>query len=440
MIKLIILLSIASNFIFSEDIYKFIWTNSHIGEASKKMIRTDINNEFKYFDNTHSYAINKDGTLWRYKDEAWIPFSSRTLWKEIHVGSQHSIALRDNGTIFTWGKNSDGALGLGTQVWEVEYPTQIGFDEDWVDVTAGTNFSLAVKKDGTLWGWGSNYKYALSEDNIFLYGSEVPIRVGKDNDWARIYCTYFHIVGLKKDGSLWEWGANDILGFETIEKPKRIGKNNDWLTVSIGDEYVLALKKDSTLWGYGTNLMYQLGDSTFNGADDFKKISENDKWKSFSTYFYTSFGIKADGTLWTWGYNTLDDLNEFTDEKNLLSTPTQIGQQTDWIEVKSSIFKEVFLATKKSKVLPVESNLDEEISYYPIPFDDYIYLDITLDKKEFVEISVQNLFGENLEYFNKSWLNKGENSVKINLKNYKKGIYFISLKYDNKVITKKIIK
>ncbi|MCK6695286.1 MAG: chromosome condensation regulator RCC1, partial [Thermoanaerobaculia bacterium] len=77
-------------------------------------------------------------------------------WQQVAAGGEHTLAIKNNGTLWAWGSNSLGKLGIGMQ--RDQYtPVQVGSDSNWAQVTAGGGHSLAIKSDGTLWAWGSNY-------------------------------------------------------------------------------------------------------------------------------------------------------------------------------------------------------------------------------------------------------------------------------------------
>lgn len=76
---------------------------------------------------------------------------------------------------------------------------------DWSAVAAGHGYSIALKKDGSMWTWGYNRDGQLGNGmNKFL---NTPARIGTDNDWSELACA-FHSMALKKDGSMWAWGYN----------------------------------------------------------------------------------------------------------------------------------------------------------------------------------------------------------------------------------------
>ena len=124
---------------------------------------------------------------------------------------------------------------------------------------------MALKKDGTLWAWGNNDFGELGLGDTIE--QHAPTQVGTANDWAAAYCLGHHSVALKKDGTLWAWGENSYgqLGVgDTTDRssPTQVGSARDWAAIAPGgsDSYhTLALKKDGTLWAWGFNRFGQLG-------------------------------------------------------------------------------------------------------------------------------------------------------------------------------------
>jgi alpha-tubulin suppressor-like RCC1 family protein len=83
---------------------------------------------------------------------------TNTNWQAVAAGGAHSVALQSDGTLWTWGLNEDGQLGNGTDgpFTNVTTPQRIGTDTDWVAISAGRDHTLALRTDGSLWAWGDN--------------------------------------------------------------------------------------------------------------------------------------------------------------------------------------------------------------------------------------------------------------------------------------------
>ncbi len=179
----------------------------------------------------------------------------------------HSLFISPEGSLYAWGKNEYGQLGDGTMD-DKTIPTPIGNpDSRWIAVSSGYDHTMAIKDDGTLYGWGNNEAGVLG---LEIPGdSELsPTQVGSDNDWAQISSGSSFNIAIKTDGSLYAWGDNyygELGDGTTTEKssPVRIGQENDWISVSAGDMHCLALKSDGTLHAWGQNDFGQLGDGTY---------------------------------------------------------------------------------------------------------------------------------------------------------------------------------
>lgn len=98
-------------------------------------------------------------------------------WESIEFGGYHALAIKNNGTLWAWGKNTDGQLGIGNTT-DHFTPVQVGSDSDWQMISAGKWHSLAVKNDGSLWAWGWNLSGQLGngtyDDSLFPIQVECP--------------------------------------------------------------------------------------------------------------------------------------------------------------------------------------------------------------------------------------------------------------------------
>lgn len=297
------------------------------------------------------------------------------------AGRDHTLALKPDGTIWAWGSNFNGQLGVGSAVESIELPVQIGTANDWSDISAGGDNSYAIKTDGTLWAWGSN-QFGQIGDGLTGLGSNSrsPKKVGTATSWKNVSAGSTYTMAIKTDGSLWAWGTNLFgqLGFPgSAFVPTRVGAATDWKTVSTSVQHTVAIKNDGSLWGWGSNSYFQLGDESITGTTGPIKLGPSFTWKTIDAGFnftmgittdgkrwtcgfdewgqlgngvfsqealsFTNFdpavtwkdiavgynfvvGIKTDGTLWTWGFK----IGTFEDKTNV---PVQIGTAADWQSV-----------------------------------------------------------------------------------------------------------
>jgi alpha-tubulin suppressor-like RCC1 family protein len=115
------------------------------------------------------------------------------------------VAVKSDGTLWTWGRNEWGQLGDGTMV-NQSSPVQVGSTTNWRSVAAGHEHTVAVKSDGTLWTWGRNEWGQLGDGT--MVNQSIPVQVGSATNWQSVAAGHEHTVAVKSDGTLWTWGGN----------------------------------------------------------------------------------------------------------------------------------------------------------------------------------------------------------------------------------------
>ena len=171
---------------------------------------------------------------------------SLTNWLSVSA-SYACLAVKTNGTLWSWGYNNSGELGLGDSgnYARRSSPTQVGALTNWKQVFVSNSCTVATKTDGTLWSWGFNGNGTLGLGNTTSYSS--PKQIGALTNWSFVAATASAGVSIKTDGTLWSWGAGSLgqlgLGNSTFySSPKQVGLLTSWLTVSTGENNMIALK------------------------------------------------------------------------------------------------------------------------------------------------------------------------------------------------------
>lgn len=126
-------------------------------------------------------------------------------WKCIDAGGSHSLAITEEGRLWVWGKNSNYALGINDGSTYKSLPTLISSATDWKIASGGINHTLAIKENNTLWGWGENISGQLGDGSVL--NRVAPVQIGTATDWTFIDGGEQYSAFLK-GGSLLSTGSN----------------------------------------------------------------------------------------------------------------------------------------------------------------------------------------------------------------------------------------
>ena len=258
------------------------------------------------------------------------------LFRQVAAGGYHTVGVKTDGTLWSWGNNSWGQLGDGTTS-NKSTPVQVGTASDWQLVVAGYGHTIATKTDGTLWAWGGNSYYQLGDGTA--ENKSNPVQVGTGSDWQSVVAGEFHTMAIKTDGTLWAWGNNSSgqLGDGTTtskSSPLQIGTATNWQSVAARYRHTVAVKTDGTLWVWGDNYRGQLGDGTEVDKYSPVQIGTASDWHSVAAGSSHTAAVKTDGTLWAWGGNA--------------GSPVQVGSATDWDSVAAGYWHTVAVKTDGS--------------------------------------------------------------------------------------------
>ena len=277
----------------------------------------------------------------------FIAYSSyaQCEWSSISVGISHTLGVKTDGSLWAWGSNYEGQLGDGSNISKTA-PVQVGTQNSWSQIAEALYHSLAIRNDGTLWSWGSNGFGMLGDGTTTNKNS--PVQVGTDT-WIRISAKTYYSLGIKSNGTLWIWGTSDsgVHGTGTSSTfqssiPLQIGTSSNWAEISAGNGHVLAIKNDGTLWSWGWNGTGALGTNDWTGLPT--QVGTSNEWSHISAGPYNSAAIKNNGTLWFWGYNAYGQFGNGQTAGNYY-VPTQIGAETNWLDVKTGDAHTIALKT-----------------------------------------------------------------------------------------------
>jgi len=259
-----------------------------------------------------------------------------TNWCQVSAGRCHTAAVKTDGTLWTWGYNYFGRLGNNSTLARSSPGTTVGGGFTWCQVSAGYSHTAAVKTDGTLWTWGLNSNGRLG-DNSTVSRLSPGTTAGGGTDWRQVSVDS-HTAAIKTDGTLWTWGANfsGLLGDNsTVSRSSpgtTAGGGTTWCQVCSGIAGA-AIKTDGTLWTWGSNASGRLGNGTTTS-----RSSPGTTAGGGTTWCQVGgFGgaVKTDGTLWTWGDG---DSGRIGNNSTVASASpvTTAGGGTSWSQVSAA--------------------------------------------------------------------------------------------------------
>lgn len=305
----------------------------------------------------------EDGSLWKWDVgyDRFMRFRTDAQMVDADDSNDFGVALDENGTPWTWGRNDWGQRGNGTAdsyyipmdaddsvqyreesdgnlfalmkdgtirkkaSWGEDEDRQLGSDNDWAQIAGKADGLYALKRDGSLWFYRDRAK--VSPDTYRPEeGAFAPFQQG--TAWQKIASSQNgFIVGLRKDGTLWIWGRDawNAMTSENEGPPVQLGNDRNWKSFSVSSSHALAVKLDGTLWGMGNNRYGQLGKAISEPLPSFVQIGKDANWLDAQAGGTTSIGLRKDGTLWQWGRGF--------DGKSASIAISQLTKDNDWTRI-----------------------------------------------------------------------------------------------------------
>ena len=230
-------------------------------------------------------------------------------------GARECIALKSDGTVWTWGFNNYGELGDGTTT-NSATPLQVlgsggsGHLSGVSAIMGGEVHNLALKSDGTVWAWGWNAMNMVGDGTALTRA--FPVQVSGLSSIVSLGSRGYHSLAVKSDGTVWAWGwdRNGALGNGVDDSnsdfpvPLQVPGVVNPIMVSGGYCFSVALLQDHTLVAWGVNSAGQLGDGTTTNRLSPVPVVGLSHVVAVSAGWTHVVALKDDGTVWTWGSNT----------------------------------------------------------------------------------------------------------------------------------------
>jgi alpha-tubulin suppressor-like RCC1 family protein len=415
--------------------------------------------------NNNTNELNNT-TPFPFIEQTPVQLGSDTNWQKTASGTNNTFAIKTNETLWARGANSRGSLGIGTTAIYSPIFAQIG-TASWKEISSASNHTVGIQTNGTLWAWGRN-DYNQVGNNTCCDDVLAPIQISTDTDWAKIETSMTGFtLAIKNNGTLWGWGFNagafGDSGTTSLPVPTQLSTDTDWTEISSLVGHILLLKNNGSLWVFGGGSHGSMGLGN-NSTTTFVPLQlGTNTWKSIGAGIWTSFAVKTDGSLWAWGLNDTGQLGlGDTTNRNI---PTQIGSDTNWAKVicgqdhtiaikndgtayawgrndystttlgtyqpSEGIFTPVLLPTAMNGVCAVLENegftfQNNDIVLAPNPTKDKTILTF-IHSPETTTVSVYNLLGTKMDSFHTN----DQTAYTINTNTYSAGMYIVVVETAN---------
>ncbi len=281
------------------------------------------------------------------RNDSTLPGSASGLVSgivQVAAGFSHGLALRTDGTVWAWGNNRNGQLGNGVISEAQLTPVQVTGLSGVTKIAAGGTFSLALRKDRTVWAWGNNTYGELG--NGTTADSSVPVQVtglsqvtsiAAGGDPGSSFAIRISSTGVT---SLWAWGDNSRgeLGDGTLNAhstPEQVtGFSVPGIAgISAGDAFAFLLGTDGSVWAWGLDDAGQLGNAPSPQGSNrpIRTIAPGSGITQLAAGVTHALAVRSNGTVLAWGDNTRGELGDGS--RAAASGPVQVTGLTSASQV-----------------------------------------------------------------------------------------------------------
>jgi alpha-tubulin suppressor-like RCC1 family protein len=248
-------------------------------------------------------------------------------------GEVHNVALKSDGTVWSWGNNIFGQVGNGTTN-DASTPVQTSGLSSVVALGGRGYHTLAVEADGSVWGWGWNSAGELGDGTS--NPTAVPVKVIGLTNPAAVSAGYKFSIALLTNGTVFQWGHGRVIAnnFNPVQVP---GLSNI-IAISAGWDHALALRSDHTVWTWGKNNYGEIGDGLALSRTNPVPVTALSNIVAVSGGDWHSSALGSDGMIWKWGRNDTGQLGNGAADTNPHPLPAKIQ-----IDFNGSAFSNIVL-------------------------------------------------------------------------------------------------
>lgn len=268
------------------------WRTVAIGNDHVAAIKTD--GTLWLWGSAANGRLGNNDTITAIQSSPVQTISGGTNWKSVSLGNDFSGAIKSDGTLWMWGEASSGRLGNNSTIDRSSPVQTISGGVNWRSISIGATHSVATKTDNTLWVWGRNFAGGLGIDGSSAVNRSSPVQtLISGGVWRSGAAGGYFSAGIKTDGTLWLWGGSSfdaldnsgVLGNDSIQNTsspvQTVSGGTNWRCVSIAIDSSAAIKTDGTLWLWGWGGNGRLGDETAVAkSSPVQTITGGTNWRS----------------------------------------------------------------------------------------------------------------------------------------------------------------
>ena len=287
--------------------------------------------------------VNKEGTDYTSIAQVTVLPENVEIEPMALTNGSHTVILKANGTVWSYGLNSSYELGNGTTK-STDIPVQVAFPENTKikQIAIGNTHNLALDTEGNVWGWGANANYALGTT------SSTPVKLGITNI-KKIVANNNQSMALTKDGYVYVWGlnSNGELGtrtYQNVQEPTMLPYVSDILDISMGKNHTLLLTTSGKVLASGLNVYGQTANAE-GKTNKFEEIKLNELIGKISAGDNHSVLLTTKGEIYTFGYNVKGQLGNGNNKNT--NIPTKVSGIRDIMDISAGKNQTIILSSNK---------------------------------------------------------------------------------------------